>query len=95
MSLIEHSSRIFFKSFIVINFYKNRLFEKNTDSFQDRYIIENGKISKYPKIKTGDEETENVNSHIVKDKPNKLEDKDIDKLRIAGEKIASFIKSLN
>lgn len=68
---------------------------KNTDSFQDRYIIENGKISKYPKIKTGDEETENVNSHIVKDKPNKLEDKDIDKLRIAGEKIASFIKSLN
>ena len=69
---------------------------ESSDEFQDRYLIENGKISKYPKIKTSDDETiEDVNNHIVKEKPDKLEDKDVNKLRIAGEKIASFIKNFN
>ena len=69
---------------------------ESSDEFQDRYLIENGKISKYPKIKTSDDEiVEDVNNHIVKEKPDKLEDKDVNKLRIAGEKIASFIKNFN
>ena len=66
---------------------ENGEIKEDTNSFQDRYIIENGKIKKVPQ----DENIEDVD-HIVKDNPKKLDDKDIKRLQIAGERIASFIR---
>ena len=66
---------------------ENGEIKEDTNSFQDRYIIENGKIKRVPQ----DENIENVD-HIVKDNPKKLDDKDIKRLQIAGERIASFIR---
>lgn len=66
---------------------ENGEIKEDTNSFQDRYIIENGKIKKVPQ----NENIEDVD-HIVKDNPKKLDDKDIKRLQIAGERIASFIR---
>ena len=66
---------------------ENGELKEDTNSFEDRYIIENGKIKKVPEEKNIEEV-----DHIVKDNPKKLDDKDIKRLQIAGERIVNKIK---
>lgn len=73
---------------------ENGEIKETKNEYQDRYIIENGKISKYPKIKTDNNDTTDVSSHIKKDSPEKLENDDIKKLKIAGEKIMNTINKI-
>ena len=66
---------------------ENGELKEDTNSFEERYIIENGKIKKVP-----EEKSVNGVDHIVKDNPKKLDDKDLKRLQIAGERIVNKIK---
>lgn len=68
---------------------ENGKLKEDTNSFEERYIIENGKIKKVP-----EEKSVNGVDHIVKDNPKKLDDKDLKRLQIAGERIVNKIKEI-